>query len=51
MANFVNPLSSEATLAVGALLLFHVGAFLFWVGSVLTGQRQAAADVVRAKED
>lgn len=50
-SSFVNPLSPNVTVAVGALLMFHVGAFLFWVASLFMQQRQAAADLVRAKRD
>lgn len=46
-----NPLGPNATMAIAALVLFHAGAFLFWVGSLFVSQRQAAADLVRSKRD
>jgi hypothetical protein len=43
-AQFVNPLGTNTTYAVGALLLLHLGAFGFWIASVFMQGRQAAAD-------
>jgi hypothetical protein len=51
MNEFVNPLSGNATMAIGVLLAAHASAFLFWVASVLIGNRQAEAELKRSKKD
>lgn len=45
-----SPLSPNATMAIGGLLLLHVGALAFWAISVFIGERPAvAAERVRVK--